>query len=72
LIEQASARVTIDMAVHALIAMGAVDEELAAPFNAGANGGVQTLRQWGLKRFLRPRNSAFPTRSQGRKRELGI
>ena len=43
--ERASNRVSLDIAVRALINLGCPDEEIGAAFNASADRGVQLLRR---------------------------
>jgi len=55
-VERASAHVTIDYFVRAMIALGATDAEIAAAFNAESDNGLKQLRDRGRLQALRPRD----------------
>lgn len=60
-VERASNRVTLDIALRGFFALGFTDEEISAVFNAGANRGVQILRQRAAERlFPRARPEGTP------------
>ena len=57
-IEQARGHAALDVAVHALLALGCTDDEIAAAFNPGLDPGIQRLRERAARRlYPRPTNS---------------